>query len=322
MIDVAKAEAEATEWGIPLREWMELQVKAFGNFDAFGHPRMEDEADEEWRGLVAQVLIENSLASKASRYMQCCCYAYLYECKGAEKHNLFSPIYCDLRFCPRCAPRQFARLIEKYEPIVKEVSSHRKAGFRLREITLTTRNTGTLEPAQIKRFNLDIKKTLKKLMEHVEDWGAIWCDEVGFNNTNLHAHILLYSPYLTQSQLADVWNQISGHQVVYIKEARRSGAKALIHLLKYVSKPPSSNAEQIGLLEVGFHGIRRIHALGVFYNFAGGDTDNERSEWEACPHCGAELTKLPGSVRIERAIMDGRTFVGTKSTPRRNAWVN
>jgi hypothetical protein len=213
-------------------------------------------------------------------------------------------------------------LIEKYAPIVKAVASHRKAGFRLREITLTTRNTGTLEPAQIKRFNLAVKTTLKQLMKRFKGWGAIWCDEVGFNNTNLHAHILLYGPYISQSELADVWKEISGHHVVYITEARRSGAKALLHLLKYVSKPPSNEPEQIGLLEVGFHGTRRVHTLGLFYNFAGEDPDHEHSEWETCPHCGAELAKMPGTVRIERAIMDGRTFVGTKRTPRRSTWVN
>lgn len=28
--------------------------------------------------------------------------------------------------------------------------------------------------------------------------------------------------------------------------------------------------------------------------------------------CGAELMKLPGSIHIEIAILEGRTFVGTK----------
>jgi hypothetical protein len=322
MIDVIKAEGQATQWGIPLRDWLELQVQIFGNVDAFGDSDIDDELDEEWRGQVSQVLIEHKLFSKAKRYMECSRYAHLYQCKGEGKHDLFSPIYCDLRFCPRCAPRQVARLIEKYEPVLKAVSAHKKAGFRVREITLTSRKTGSLTPAQIKKFNLDIKKTLKSLMRGVDGWGAIWCDEVGFNNTNLHAHILLYGPFVPQSQLAEVWNEISGHTVVYITEAHKSGAKALIHLLKYVSKPPASDPNQIGLLEVAFHGIRRIHALGLFYNFVGEDTDNVHSEWDKCPHCGAELTKLPGATRIEKAIVDGRTFVGTRSTTRRKTWVN
>ena len=322
MIDVNKAESQAAQWGISLRDWMELQLQIFGNVDAFGDSDVDDDRDEEWRGTVADVLVEHELFSKAKRYLDCARYAHLYQCKGKEKHDLFSPIYCDLRFCPRCAPRQFARLIQKYEPALKAASASKKPGFRIREITLTTRNTGSLTPAQIKKFNLDIKKALKCLMHGVKGWGAVWCDEVGFNNTNLHAHILLYSPFLPQTRVAEVWNEISGHEVVYITAARKSGAKALIHMLKYVSKPPASDPNKIGLLEVAFHGTRRVHALGLFYNFVGEDTDNVHSEWDTCPHCGAELTKLPGSTRIEKAIIDGRTFVGTKSTARRKAWIN
>jgi hypothetical protein len=322
MINVLKAEAEAAEWGISLPVWMELQLQIFGNIDAFGNGDVDDERDEEWRGQVARVLVENKLPSKANRYMECSRYAHLYQCKGEHKHDLFSPIYCDLRFCPRCAPRQFARLIKKYEPVLKAISAQRKRGFRIREITLTSRNTGTLESEQIKNLNLDIKKTLKSLMHAIDGWGAIWCDEVGFNNTNLHAHILIYGPYISHSRLVKVWNEVSGNQVAYITEARKSGGKALIHMLKYVSKPPASDPNQIGLLEAAFHGTRRVHALGHFYNFVGNDTDNAQSEWENCPHCGAELTKISGTVRIERAIVEGRTFVGTKSTARRKAWIN
>ena len=102
MIDVRKAETQAAEWGIPLSDWMELQLQIFGNVDAFGDSDIDDEPDEVWRGLVSQVLIEHKLFSKANRYMECSRYAYLYQCKGEKKHDLFSPIYCDLRFCPRC----------------------------------------------------------------------------------------------------------------------------------------------------------------------------------------------------------------------------
>jgi hypothetical protein len=125
-----------------------------------------------------------------------------------------------------------------------------------------------------------------------------------------------------QTRLAEVWKEISGHEVVFITKARRSGGKALIHLLKYVSKPPASDPDKIGLLEVAFHGTRRIHALGLFYNFVSEDTDNIHSEWGNCPHCGAEIVKVPGTARIEKAIIEGRTFVGTKNTERRKSWLN
>jgi len=43
---------------------MELQVNVYGNMDVFGHPWIDDEADEEWRSAVAKVLIDNQLPSK------------------------------------------------------------------------------------------------------------------------------------------------------------------------------------------------------------------------------------------------------------------
>lgn len=69
-------------------------------------------------------------------------------------------------------------------------------------------------------------------------------------------------------------------------------------------------------------GTGRVHALGVFYGFAGDDTDNLNSEWKTCPHCGAELIRLPGTTRIEKLIMEGRTFVGFRHPERKREWVN
>jgi hypothetical protein len=322
MIDLVQATTESNAWDIPLRVWMELQARVHGNVDAFGDFSADDEPEEEWRGRVAQVLVENGLAPKANRFIECSRYGVRYQCKGNEAHDLFAPVYCDLRYCPRCGPRQFARLIEKHSPVVKFVASKQRRGYRLREITLTTRNVGTLTPEGVKKFNDNVKKTLKKLMKRIDGWGALWCDEVGFNNTNLHAHVLFYGPYIEQQRLAETWRGVSGHEVVFITRAHVNGPKALIHLLKYVSKPPADDPEIIGQLEVAFHGRRRVHALELFYDFAGEDTDNLNSEWETCPHCGAELVRLPGTARIEKLILEGRTFVGITHRGRKRQWVN
>jgi ribosomal protein S27AE len=322
MIDLVKATAESIAWGVTLLEVMELRAHVYGNVDAFGDYSADDDEEEDWRGRVAQVLIENHLPSKANRYIECSRYGVRYQCKGTDAHNLFSPVYCDLRYCPRCGPRQYARLIEKYAPVVKSLSSRRSRTHRLREITLTTQNTGCLISEQVKRFNEDVKTTLQTFYAGDKDCGAIWCDEVGFNNTNLHAHILFYGPYIDQARLAEVWNKISGNQVVFIKKAHVNGPRALIHLLKYVAKLPANDPEIVGQLEVAFHGRRRIHAVGIFYNFTGDDTDNVESEWNTCPHCGAELTRLPGTARIETLIKEGRTFVGRKHCERKQTWVN
>ncbi len=139
MIDISRATSECATWGIELREWMELRARVYGNVDAFGDIICDDESEEEWRGQVAQVLIENGLVGKANRYIECSRYGIRLQCKGKDAHALFSPLYCDLRYCPRCGPRQFSRLIEKYAPVVKSLSRQHRSGYLLREITLTTR---------------------------------------------------------------------------------------------------------------------------------------------------------------------------------------
>src|SRR6516225_6573988 len=49
-----------------------------------------------------------------------------------------------------------------------------------------------------------------------------------------------------------------------------------------------------------------IPTLGLFYDFTGDDADSLASEWKTCPHCGAELSSLPGIARIEVLIKEGR----------------
>jgi hypothetical protein len=212
--------------------------------------------------------------------------------------------------------------LEKYLPIVAEIAKKPRRGFAFREITLTTKSTGTLTSEQVLKFNRDVKKALKILMKGVSGWGALLCDEVGYNNTNLHAHILFWGPYIAQPDLANVWQEVSGNLIVYIRKAHARGALALRHLLKYVSKPPADDPELIGLLETAFHKRRRVHAMGLFYDFAGKDMDNEYSAWSDCPKCGAKLTRIPGAVPIQEAILEGRTFVGSGRTERKREWVN
>ena len=323
MIDVAKFEAQAHEWGISLADRFELEslsrtsIRPLDKFDE------EDHKEFEFRGQVAEVLTFHGLAHKANRYIDCARRGYRLRCEGPDQHEFFSPLYCDLRFCPRCAPRRFARLYARHAPVLDFIRHNSRRGFLLREITLTSTNTGELTSEQIKKFNQDVKRTLKALMKGVQGWGALVVDEVGFNNTNLHAHILFYGPYIEQPRLAAVWHEVSGHQVAWINRARVAGSRALLHLLKYVSKPPADDPEIIGRLEVAFHGTKRVHALGLFYNFNRGDTDGAPSEWQTCPKCGAKLVALPGLQSVSELKAGGLSFIGDFPRKRMSKeWVN
>jgi hypothetical protein len=160
-------------------------------------------------------------------------------------------------------------------------------------------------------------------MKGVKGWGAIWVNEVGFNNTNLHTHVLMYCPYIEKENLKAIWQKVSGHVVAGIRQSQLIGPKALLYMLKYVSKPPSDDPEMVGRLEVAFHGTRRVHALGLFYDFAGGDEDNLQSEWKNCPLCGAALIREKGVCTVQelraRAL---RSISDVRTERRRNKWVN
>ena len=323
MTGLAKFESEAREWGIPLSVRIALDsvcrpsLKPLESFDD------DDHRDLEFREHVAEVLLFNFLGQKADRYIDCGRRGFRLRCEGEEHHEFFSALYCDLRFCLRCAPRRFARLYAKHAGVLDFVRRSPRRSFLLREITLTSANTGVLASEQIKKFNKDVKKTLKLLMKGVEGWGALCVDEVGFNNTNLHVHILFYGPYIEQERLAAIWKKVSGHQVAWISKARVSGARALLHLMKYVSKPPADDPEIIGQLEVAFHGTRRVHALGLFHNFSRGDADAVDSEWQCCPKCGAKLTVVRGLALVSQLRSEGLAFIGSFLPKRKSKeWVN
>src|ERR1700678_4166073 len=151
---------------------------------------------------------------------------FVFQCKGPDGHKYFSPSYCDLRFCRICSHRRFSRLFAKHSQVVDFLATNPRKGFRLRQITLTSKNTGVVTHESIILFNAHVKKTLEVLLGDVDGWGAIAVLELGRNNTNLHAHILTWCPYIEQTQLARVWSKVSGHQVVWINESRVVGKRA------------------------------------------------------------------------------------------------
>ena len=327
MLNLRQLQTEATVWGISLRERFELEGHVRGGLKPLYEVTDEDRWEEEFRGRVADVLIENGLGKRAARFMECHRFGYCLQCEGEKPHMFFSVLCCDLRFCPRCGARMFARLIEKYSPVLSHLKAHPRRGYLLRELTLTSRNTGNLTADQIKKFNKDVKNTLKALMRGEKGWGAIWCDEVGFNNQNLHAHVLFYGPYIEQKRLAEVWHEVSGHQVVWIKRARTHGRRALLYLLKYVSKPPADDPEFIGQLEVAFYKCRRVHTLGLFYNFAASEAAAEAGHLvtnaKQCPFCGTRLRRIIGNAPINDLVLQGMHFIGEYHPAKETkSWLN
>jgi hypothetical protein len=321
---LAHFEHEARAWGLSLDERMELEELCKSVSEPTGGHQAETWTTFDFRNEVSELLISNSLASKGLHYRDCHRKGMVVECQGKTKHKFAMPYCCDLRFCTFCAPRHFMRLYKKHSLVLEHARTHPIPGHRFREITLTSLNTGHVTKEGVKHFNACVKKTLKVMMKGHKGWGALTVDEVGFNNTNLHAHILLYGPFILQDKLVEAWNKISGFQVAWIELAEAEGPKALLHLLKYVSKPPSNNPHNLAELETAFDRSRRVFAYGSFYNFKP-DTNKEEETNESgtCPLCGAELRVIRELRPMSVLRAEGLPLLeSVRSEREKHKWVN
>lgn len=152
-----------------------------------------------------------------------------------------------------------------------------------------------------KIFNLNIKRFMRALERQTgmtrDDYGLLWCDELGANNSNVHAHGIYCGPWLPQKnrELSKLWEKITGGagRIVFIKYVD-SIDQALYHALKYPAKYASeekTTADRAAHLEIIFHRVRRIHALAAFYNMPKPKDDLQKDGlFNKCPLCGEPLS--------------------------------
>jgi hypothetical protein len=269
--------------GMPLRRGAlhalpKIVRTAEGELERLGDGRGENQEQ-------ARALYELGRESKAQRLACCARFARRIECAGG--HSFRQTFRCGLRFCRACAPQVFQELFAKYVGLERLVQ--KRPHWVLARLDFTVRNTGKMPTADaIRAMNLAVRKTLKRLLKGKKGWGYLWCDEFGFENTNLHCHGLYYGPYLPHNQVLDAWEKETKDSLrASIQSARGDFRKALYHLLKYVSKPPGDDPRHLAQLEAAFSGVRRVHTLGLFYN---PDLHEEDDPKELkCPHCDGHL---------------------------------
>jgi hypothetical protein len=269
--------------GMPLRHGglhalPKIVRNAEGELERLGDGRGENQVQ-------AQALYELGHESKAQRLACCARFARRIEC--ASGHSFRQTFRCGLRFCRACAPQVFQELFAKYVGLEKLVE--KRPHWVLARLDFTVRNTGKMPTADaIRAMNLGVRKTLKRLLKGKKGWGYLWCDEFGFENTNLHCHGLYYGPYLPHSRVLDAWEKETKDSLrASIQSARGDFRKALYHLLKYVSKPPGDDPKHLAQLESAFSGVRRVHTLGLFYNPNLHEEDDPKEL--KCPHCDGHL---------------------------------
>jgi hypothetical protein len=278
----------------------------------------------------AQNLFASDLQKKAQRELACGLLGGEIHCTNG--HTFRIPYECGNRYCVTCGPRGARRLFGKYRNRLFQVASRlldcgnpdckecywirrdpeKQAGtlphwppakgIRPRvvvaKLDFTLLNTGQAPGPDLMRWlNLCIKRFCRAIERRWgirrRDYGLAFCDELGKNNTNAHAHGIYVGPWLPQEkkELSEMWRQITGGSFIVSIKYARSFTAALYHAIKYPAKfAERSTPERLAELEVIFHRVRRFHTLAAFYN-----PDVPKEEKPGAPHCPAcgELLSMP-----------------------------
>ncbi len=260
--------------------------------------------------LKAELMYESGLTNKAKRQAVCQQLGRRCHCSNTEcGRKYFHGFGCRNRYCPNCGRRSFDELFGKHLrrliTVVDRIMQRR--GFVIAKLDLTTVNLGRMPTREeVRVFNQCIRRFVRLLERELricsQDFGVLYCDEFGGKgNTNLHAHAVYVGPVIPRQWfgkgkvVSELWKQVCtgtpfhGSFIISMKPAV-SFAAALAHALKYAGKFLSKEPERLAALELAFHGVRRVHALGVFYNPAQVEPEaQEPSRGSECPHCRSAL---------------------------------
>lgn len=232
------------------------------------------------------VFDDEGLSNEYIKLSQCGKDTIPFTCLECKEH-FFVLKRCDLRICPTCSAYRAQALRVKYIPLIEAFMRKSKGKKRLAFLTLTTINKGLMpKPEEIRLHNLAVKKLVKALFE-----GGLSANEL--KGTYLHSHIVIFGHYVTQAEISRRWQKLTGCPIVWIEKVKGNSARILNYVLKYITKPVTYPKDYLGAKWAAqylkaFHGVRRIHTFGSFYN-AG--TTLERKRFH-CPICDSEFVVI------------------------------
>ena len=285
-------------------------------------------------------LYEGGLVAKAVRQAACGIVGGKVICQNG--HEFYEAYDCELRYCPRCGPKLANQLFAKHcdrllfvaqslmlcgaencgecERAIEEKQlphwpppTGSRPTIVCAKLDFTVRTTDAAMPApdRMRMLNRCIKKFARAIEKefHIrrDRYGLAYCDELGGNNNNPHAHGIYVGPWLpnTKKELAAIWEKVTekefpGTFIVSIKYARNF-SEALYHAVKYPAKfAERSSPQRLAELETIFHRVRRFHTLARFYN---PEAPEKEKEPRACPICQAALSDwvtLEGVLELQR----------------------
>ena len=305
----------------------------------------------------AKSMYDQGLDKKAQREIACGIMGGEVVCKNG--HAFRVGYECGNRYCVVCGPRSAIKLFAKHRDRLLFVSTRLllcgkedcpecnhaveekrlphwppPRGIRPRVVVahldFTLKNTGERPgPEMMRELNQYIKKFCRLIEKrfHIRrsEYGLAYCDELGGNNTNAHAHGIYVGPWMPQRkgvcELSQLWAEVTGYNgaqprsmsggiarrgtvrrgadqftdgsqggfIISIKYAR-DFFQALHHAIKYPAKfAERSTPGRLADLEVIFHRVRRFHTLAAFY--APQVPEEEKPGGKRCPLCSELLSE-------------------------------
>jgi hypothetical protein len=278
----------------------------------------------------SQRMYLDGLDKKAQREIACGLLGGIAPCGGG--HKFFVHYECGNRYCTRCGPKGATKLFAKQHDRLLFVSQSLMLcgqedcqecnqaltekrlphwpppkGTRPRivcaKIDFTLRHDlGEKKlpaPERMRELNHLIKKFCRALEKRFgisrKEYGLAYCDELGGNNSNPHAHGVYVGPWLPQKQkeLSALWHEITGDSFILSIKYAEDFTKALFHAVKYPAKfAERSSPERLADLEKVFHRVRRFHTLARFY--APEAPEPEAPPIKRCPICDSPLGEPRG----------------------------
>jgi hypothetical protein len=288
--------------------------------------------------LKAKRMYEFGLEKKAQRELACGILGGEVHCKNG--HSFLAPYECGNRYCTKCGPRgaqrMFARHLDKIRfaatrlmlcdkeecpecslAIEEKRLPHWPPPRGLRpkmvcaKIDFTLKHDGTRPaPELMRKLNGFIKKFFRTLEKRYglsrKDYGVAYCDELGGNNSNPHAHGIYVGPWLPQKnkELSAIWRETTGDSFIISIKYAEDLPRALHHAVKYPAKfAERSSPERLADLEIIFHRVRRFHCLAAFYAIESPEEDIVTTR--KCPECGERLSQPSRWQTIEALLQKG-----------------
>lgn len=233
------------------------------------------------------ILRGEGLVNEATRLCECGQKFNIFHCESEKYHEeiLFAfPFRCELRICPNCCKKRASKLHREILEIIKKIDKTKTHKFAMLTVTLNMSKGRLLSSDRLRDFNKKVRKLINTLYPKVDGCGALAVLEIG-KRFNIHAHILVYGPYVSQREISARWLKITGDSYIVDIRALHNQKQATSYLLKYIAKPPEfGKLEHYAIFLKALKGVRRLHRYGILYGFRVG-----KKKSLLCPYCGGRL---------------------------------